>query len=120
MKSTRLQGCSCTRWTKTPKLVLVKALDILFVLHAEHELNCSTAALRHLASSGVDVYLAISSACDALYGPQHGGATEAVVRMLIVIQETMSADALTAKQAITYGAYFVDQVKTKKQLGFGH
>ncbi len=54
----------------------------MFILHAEHEMNCSTAAARHLASSGVDVYTAMSGAVGALYGPLHGGANEAVLRML--------------------------------------
>jgi len=61
---------------------IVKALDVLFILHAEHELNCSTAMIRHLASSGVDIYTAISGAASALYGYRHGGANEAVLRML--------------------------------------
>mmetsp|Transcript_15439 Transcript_15439/g.1386 ORF Transcript_15439/g.1386 Transcript_15439/m.1386 type:complete len:122 (+) Transcript_15439:606-971(+) len=65
-----------------PHPKLVKALDILFILHAEHELNCSTAAIRHLCSSGVDVYSVIAGAASALYGPKHGGANEAVLRML--------------------------------------
>ena len=47
-------------------------MDVLFILHAEHELNCSTAAVRHLASSGVDVYTCISGGISALYGPKHG------------------------------------------------
>ena len=55
-----------------PHPVLVKALDILFILHAEHELNCSTAAVRHLQSSGVDVYSCIAGGVAALYGPRHG------------------------------------------------
>ena len=55
---------------------LARALDILFTLHAEHEMNCSTAAARHLASSGVDVYTAVAGAVGALYGPLHGGANE--------------------------------------------
>lgn len=65
-----------------PHPKLVRAMDILFILHAEHELNCSTAAVRHLVSSGVDVYSAMSGAAAALYGPKHGGANEAVLRML--------------------------------------
>lgn len=56
----------------------------MFILHAEHEMNCSTAAARHLASSGVDVYTAVGGAVGALYGPLHGGANEAVLRMLQV------------------------------------
>merc|ERR1719428_1822677 len=66
----------------TPHPTIVKALDILFILHAEHELNCSTSAMRHLTSSGVDVYTSIAAAAGALYGPLHGGANEAVLRML--------------------------------------
>lgn len=65
-----------------PHPKLTKALEILFILHAEHELNCSTAAIRHLASSGVDVYTAMAGGASALYGPKHGGANEAVLRML--------------------------------------
>lgn len=61
---------------------IARALDVLFILHAEHELNCSTAAVRHLASSGVDVYSVIAGAASALYGNKHGGANEAVLRML--------------------------------------
>lgn len=68
--------------TFKPHPKLVKALDILFILHAEHEMNCSTAFMRHLASSGVDVYSAIAGSAAALYGPRHGGANEAVLRML--------------------------------------
>jgi len=70
-----------------PHPKLVRALDILFILHAEHELNCSTAAVRHLASSGVDIYTAIAGASAALYGPRHGGANEAVLKMLEQIGE---------------------------------
>ena len=60
-----------------PNPRLAKALDVMFLLHAEHEMNCSTAAARHLASSGVDVYSAVAGAVGALYGPLHGGANEA-------------------------------------------
>lgn len=59
-----------TKFVPHPKLVHV--MDVLFILHAEHELNCSTAAVRHLTSSGVDVYTAIAGAAGALYGPKHG------------------------------------------------
>jgi citrate synthase len=65
-----------------PNPRLARVLDILFILHAEHEMNCSTAAARHLASSGVDVYTALAGATGALYGPLHGGANEAVLKML--------------------------------------
>lgn len=65
-----------------PHPVLVRALEKIFILHAEHEMNCSTAAMRHIASSRVDPYSAIAGATAALYGPLHGGANEAVLRML--------------------------------------
>ncbi|KAK4484554.1 hypothetical protein RD792_007138 [Penstemon davidsonii] len=64
-----------------PNPRLARVLDILFILHAEHEMNSSTAAARHLASS-VDVYTAVSGVVGALYGPLHGGANEAVLKML--------------------------------------
>jgi citrate synthase len=85
-------------------------LDILFILHAEHELNCSTAAVRHLASSGVDVYTCISGGISALYGPKHGGANEAVLRML---------EQIGTKDNI---AKYIEDVKNKKKVlsGFGH
>jgi citrate synthase len=93
-----------------PHPTLVKALDILFVLHAEHELNCSTSAMRHLASSNVDVYSATSAACAALYGPRHGGANEAVLRMLEKIGDVSKVPQ------------FIEGVKNKKEklMGFGH
>jgi citrate synthase len=65
-----------------PNPILAKALDVLFILHAEHEMNCSTAAMRHISSSLVDPYCAIAGAASALFGPLHGGANEAVLRML--------------------------------------
>lgn len=93
-----------------PHPALAKALDVLFILHADHELNCSTAAMRHLASSGVDVYTAIAGAAGALYGPRHGGANEAVLRML---QKIGSVENIPK---------FVELVKQKKVrlMGFGH
>ncbi|GLT27051.1 hypothetical protein SLA2020_020790 [Shorea laevis] len=65
-----------------PNPRLARVLDILFILHAEHEMNCSTAAARHLVSGGVDVYTALAGAVGALCGPLHGGANEAVLKML--------------------------------------
>lgn len=89
---------------------LAKALDILFILHADHELNCSTSAMRHLASSGVDVYTCIAGSAAALYGPLHGGANEAVLRML---------DSIGSVEKIPE---FIQNVKDKKVklMGFGH
>lgn len=97
-----------TNYKPHPKIV--RALEILFILHADHELNCSTAAMRHLASSGVDVYSCIAGSAAALYGPKHGGANEAVLRMLERIQK---------KENIPK---FIEGVKNKKELlfGFGH
>jgi len=93
-----------------PHPTLVKALDTLFVLHAEHELNCSTSAMRHLASSNVDVYSATSAACAALYGPRHGGANEAVLRMLETIGHKDNVPG------------FIEKVKKREAMlmGFGH
>ena len=61
---------------------LERALDILFILHADHEQNCSTNAVRSVGSSQVDPYSAVAAGVAALYGPLHGGANEAVLRML--------------------------------------
>lgn len=93
-----------------PHPKLVKALEVLFILHAEHELNCSTAAIRHLSSSGVDVYTTIAGATGALYGGKHGGANEAVLRMLETIGKKSNIPQ------------FIEDVKNKKGLlyGFGH
>jgi citrate synthase len=95
-----------------PHPTLARALDILFILHADHELNCSTQAMRHLASSGVDVYTCVAGSCGALYGPRHGGANEAVLNML---EEIGSIENIPA---------FVEKIKTKehgaKLMGFGH
>ena len=65
-----------------PNPVLEHALDVLFILHADHEQNCSTSAVRAVGSSGVDPFSAIAAGCAALYGPLHGGANEAVIHML--------------------------------------
>ncbi|KAL3680915.1 hypothetical protein R1sor_023871 [Riccia sorocarpa] len=96
--------------TYRPNPRLAKVLDILFILHAEHEMNCSTAAVRHLASSGVDVYTAIAGGTGALYGPLHGGANEAVLKML---SEIATVDNIPE---------FLEGVKNRKRKmsGFGH
>src|SRR3954471_1395780 len=65
-----------------PNPILERAIDVLFILHADHEQNCSTSAMRGVGSSQVDPYSAIAAATAALYGPLHGGANEAVIRML--------------------------------------
>ncbi|CAN0897345.1 Citrate synthase, glyoxysomal [Linum grandiflorum] len=93
-----------------PNPRLARVLDILFILHAEHEMNCSTAAARHLASSGVDVYTALAGAVGALYGPLHGGANEAVLKMLSEIGTVENIPD------------FIEGVKNRKRKmsGFGH
>ncbi len=90
--------------------VLARALDVLFILHADHEQNCSTTAMRTVGSSHADPYVATAAATAALYGPRHGGANEAVIRMLTQIG---SVDAVPA---------YVERVKQGdvRLQGFGH
>jgi citrate synthase len=91
--------------------VLARALDVLFILHADHEQNCSTTAMRVVGSSHADPYSACAAACAALYGPRHGGANEQVIRMLM---EIGSMDEVPA---------FIQSVKSGKGgrlQGFGH
>jgi citrate synthase len=89
---------------------LERALDILFILHADHEQNCSTSAVRSVGSSQVDPYSAVAAGIGALYGPLHGGANEAVLRMLRRIE---------SKENIPD---FIAGVKDGKErlMGFGH
>ena len=68
-----------------PDPALDRALEVLFILHADHEQNCSANAMRSIGSSKVDPYSALAGAAAALYGPLHGGANEAVLRMLAEI-----------------------------------
>ena len=89
---------------------LTKALDVLFILHADHEQNCSTNAVRGVGSSDVDPYSAVAAGVAALYGPLHGGANEAVLRMLRRIESEENIPA------------FLERVKAgeEKLMGFGH
>jgi len=94
-----------------PHPALERALDVLFILHADHEQNCSTSTMRVVGSSHVDPYSAVAAACAALYGPLHGGANEQVIRMLT---EIGSKDRIPA---------FIEKVKGGegvKLMGFGH
>jgi citrate synthase len=93
-----------------PHPVLERALDVLFILHADHEQNCSTAVMRNIGSSHVDPYSALAGAAAALYGPLHGGANEAVLRML---------NEIGSKQNIPG---FIKRVKAGegRLMGFGH
>ena len=94
----------------TPNPVIERALDVLFILHADHEQNCSANAMRSIASSHPDPYSALAGAIGALWGPQHGGANEAAVRTL---QRIGSKDKVWD---------FVRQVKKGEErlMGFGH
>lgn len=96
--------------TYDPDPRLVKALDILLILHADHEQNCSTNAVRSIGSSQVDPYSAVSGGIAALYGPLHGGANEAVLKML---RRIGTKDKIPA---------FIEGVKNgdEKLMGFGH
>ena len=94
----------------SPDPVLEKALDVLFILHADHEQNCSTNAMRGVGSSHVDPYSSVAAAAAALYGPLHGGANEAVLRMLMEIG---------SKEKVPE---FIKRVKggEGRLMGFGH
>jgi citrate synthase len=95
-----------------PNPVLARALDVLFILHADHEQNCSTTAMRTIGSSHADPYSALAGASAALYGPLHGGANEAVLRMLNEIG------------SVSHVPDFIKKVKSgdagTRLMGFGH
>ena len=90
--------------------VLARAMDVLFILHADHEQNCGTTAMRVVSSANSDPYTATAAAAAALYGPLHGGANEAVVRMLTEIGDVSHVPA------------FIESVKDGhgRLMGFGH
>ena len=93
-----------------PNPVLERAMDVLFILHADHEQNCSTAVMRAIGSSHADPYSAMAGAAAALYGPLHGGANEQVLRMLREIGDKSKVPA------------YIERVKRGevKLMGFGH
>jgi citrate synthase len=93
-----------------PNPILEHALDVLFILHADHEQNCGTAAMRVIGSSHTDPYTAMAGAAAALNGPLHGGANEAVLRMLMEIGD------------VKHVPEFIEGVKNRERLlmGFGH
>jgi citrate synthase len=99
-----------TEFQFKPDPRLAKALDVLFILHADHEQNCSTAAVRSVGSSGTDPYSAVAAGIAALYGPLHGGANEAVLRMLRRIEKVENIPD------------FLEGVKNQDErlMGFGH
>jgi citrate synthase len=93
--------------------VLARAVDLLFILHADHEQNCSTSTVRMVGSSRANLFASISAGISALWGPLHGGANQQVIEMLERI-ESEGGDAQS----------FVDRAKDKKDnsrlMGFGH
>ena len=93
-----------------PDPALRKAMEILFILHADHEQNCSTTAARVVGSAHADPYVSVAAACAALYGPRHGGANEAVLRMLAQIGSYENVPA------------YMERVKSGEErlMGFGH
>jgi citrate synthase len=93
-----------------PNPVLERALDVLFILHADHEQNCSATTMRVIGSAEADPYCSLAGAMAALYGPLHGGANEAVLRMLHRIGDVKNVPA------------FIDGVKNREErlMGFGH
>lgn len=97
-----------TKYAADPRIA--KALDVLFILHADHEQNCSTNAVRSVGSSQVDPYSAVAAGIGALFGPLHGGANEAVLKML---RRIGSVDNIPA---------FIEGVKNGEErlMGFGH
>ena len=93
-----------------PNATMERALEVLFILHADHEQNCSTNAMRSIGSSLVDPYCALAGAAAALYGPLHGGANEAVLKMLGEIGNVKNVPG------------FIERVKAGegRLMGFGH
>ena len=95
-----------------PNAVLERALDVLFILHADHEQNCSTTTMRTIGSSQADPYSAFAGAAAALYGPLHGGANEAVLRMLTEIGSLNNVPDFIAKVKSGEAGH--------RLMGFGH
>ena len=106
-----LFGTPCERYDVDP--VVEKAVDLLLILHADHEQNCSTSTVRLVGSSMVNLFAAISSGIKALWGPSHGGANQEVIQML----EAINAQGMSARE-------FVERAKrgdpTARLMGFGH
>jgi citrate synthase len=104
-------GTPCEEYEVDP--VIRKALDLLFILHADHEQNCSTSTTRLVGSSMVNLFGAISAGINSLWGPLHGGANQSVIEMLAAIRD----EGMTGRQ-------FVERAKsnddTSRLMGFGH
>lgn len=104
-------GTPCEEYVVDP--VVARAIDVLLILHADHEQNCSTSTVRLVGSSHANLFASISAGISALWGPRHGGANQEVIEML----EAIADEGLTAQQ-------FVDRAKdkndTSRLMGFGH
>jgi citrate synthase len=104
-------GTPCEKYVTDP--VVARAVEMLLILHADHEQNCSTSTVRLVASAHANLFASISSGINALWGPRHGGANQQVIEMLSAIAE----EGLSAQQ-------FVDRAKdrddTSRLMGFGH
>jgi citrate synthase len=104
-------GTPCEELIADP--VIVRAIDVLLILHADHEQNCSTSTVRLVGSSHANLFASIAGGINALWGPRHGGANQEVIEML----EQIAGEGLNAKQ-------FVDRAKSKddtsRLMGFGH
>jgi citrate synthase len=104
-------GTPCEEYEVDP--VIERAVDLLLILHADHEQNCSTSTVRLVGSSMVNLFSAISAGINALWGPSHGGANQEVIEMLAAIRD----EGMTAGQ-------FVERAKrgdpTARLMGFGH
>jgi citrate synthase len=104
-------GTPCESYVVNP--VIAKALDLLLVLHADHEQNCSTSTVRMVGSSQANLFASISAGVNALWGPLHGGANQAVIEMLHAIE----------REGVS-GKTFLDRCKsrddTTRLMGFGH
>lgn len=92
---------------------ITRALDVLLILHADHEQNCSTSTVRMVGSSGANIYVAIAAGVSALSGPLHGGANQAVLEML----KSIKTEGIDVR---TYVNRVKDKKDTTKLMGFGH
>ncbi len=104
-------GTPCEEWQANR--AVVRAIDVLLILHADHEQNCSTSTVRLVGSSRANLFAAISAGISALWGPRHGGANQEVIEML----ESIAAEGLTARQFV---ARAKDKNDTSRLMGFGH
>jgi citrate synthase len=104
-------GTPCEDYEVDP--VVAKALDLLLILHADHEQNCSTSTVRMVGSSKANLFASISSGVNALWGPLHGGANQAVIEMLTKIE----SEGLTGRDFLNRAK---DKNDTTRLMGFGH